>query len=130
VLTLDIASMAAGPPAALEGDVEWLELSWPAGVAHPLVRAQRAGAIETAWLRDGILTPTPAPPRRGRRADPDVVRLTGQGVRPGFTERRAAPCPFAAADRPALRIEVTSRVAGRHALAAPHGAGLRGLPFP
>jgi hypothetical protein len=102
---LTLATMAASPPARLEGDVGRLEifsnllLNIPDGKRRRLYRNDGAGAL--------------APAASAVRIGDPVVTLTGAGVQslPGASSRDGCPIPDAA-------------------LKESHGAGRAGLPIP
>ncbi len=125
--TLDLTSMAPGPPTEVEGDVLRLALSF-SGAAAELQVVSSTKATRQLWFDGVSLRPSPSTARSA-----SGVVLTASGVEQAARVRWSPPCAFHASDdRPpdgSLRIRMR---AGSRDLAfpTPHGAGLFGLPFP
>jgi hypothetical protein len=133
VKVMDLASMAAGPSAAIQGDVANVRLSFP--VEPELVLTRAGGETASYRLRGSGLEEVPRSQGLPRQ---EALVISGAGVNPGRAQVKRPGCRFDLLTRQASpgvwKIQVATRGAGARAvkkltLDARYGAGLPGLPF-
>ncbi len=134
VRSLDLPSMTLGPEVAIPGDVEELRLTPAPGGRAVHLSVDRSGETSSLLFDGRSLTPVGPLRQPAARAGAPSLRLTGEGVSSPARLVSPGPCRFEARDlRPpgALpAVQIQAPTGRRFSLEAPHGAGLRGLPFP
>ena len=135
---LHLPTMTSGPPLAIPGDVMALHLRFsPAGAVEVDVQAP---AGKQALLFDGhqLAARPGTPDQRTSQIDARVLVLEARGVRPaaGVFRHTVIPgCAFTVRDHspskgsPAVLVQPPGGRGRAFRLAAPLGAGLRGLRF-
>ena len=137
VRRLDFPSMALGAPVRLPGDVQWLQLAPGPGPSVQLLLRTDTGV--QGWRSDGERLDATGPVRRPGAPPAGALVLDGQGAAPArpvlWIREGAGACVVRAQETrrgtPVPGIQIRGpRGRAPFTLPAPHGAGLRGLPFP